>query len=216
MNTPNFWTFFDEEVAHLLGLRKDSFRYIFEYLDKKNCPVFVVETGCVHQIGTWKGEGQSTILFDRFVTQRPGSIMHTVDIDPNATALCKTLVSSATNIHTGDSISFLRELSKNPPPAFRYIDVLYLDSYDLDFNNPHPSALHHMKELLAISGLIGPDTLVVVDDAPSEAAFVQTSDQIQFLYQPKISGKGKYVADYAKAIGLNPVFSGYQAGWIGF
>jgi hypothetical protein len=118
-------------------------------------------------------------------------------------------------LHTGDSIAFLRTLARNSPAEFKHIDVLYLDSFDIDFTNPHPSAFHHVKELLAISPLIGSRTLVVVDDAPLESMFVTSSDSITFMYRPVISGKGKYIADYAKAIGIMPVFSGYQAGWIG-
>jgi hypothetical protein len=215
MNTPNFWEFFDTEAYPKLGLRQNSLRYVFEHLDRKNRPVCVVETGCVREAKNWAGDGQSTVLFDRFASQWPGSAMYSVDIDPIATALCKTLVSAMSQIHTGDSVSFLRQLANNPPAKFPHIDVLYLDSYDVDQDNPHLSALHHMKELLAVSKLIGPDTLVVVDDAPSEAKFILLKDKLSFVTQPIISGKGKYVADYAKTIGLKPVFSGYQAGWIG-
>jgi len=219
MNTPIFWEFFEIEAYPKLAARQNSMRCIFEYLDQKNRPVFVVETGCVRKENNWAGDGQSTILFDRFISQWPGSEMYSVDIDPNATDLCKSLVSSATKIYTGDSVIFLRNLARNPPKNFSNIDVLYLDSYDLDLSNPHPSALHHMKEFLAVSPLIGPETLVVVDDAPPGGmfrVFILSGDSISCIQQPPISGKGKYIADYAMAIGLQPVISGYQAGWIGF
>ena len=216
MNTPNFWQFFEAEAYPQLGLRQHSLRYVFEHLDRKNRPVFIVETGCVREANNWAGDGQSTVLFDRFASEWPGSAMYSVDINPSATALCKTLVSSMPQIHTGDSVLFLRHLAKNPPETFPHLDVLYLDSFDVDLGNPHLSALHHMKELVAAASLIGPGTLVVVDDAPSEAKFILLENKLSFVTQPEISGKGKYVADYAKTIGLKPVFSGYQAGWIGF
>jgi hypothetical protein len=215
MNNPEFWKFFETVAYPNLAHRQHSLKYVFEHLDKLARPVFVVETGCVRNVGTWAEEGQSTILFDRFVSPLPGSVMHSVDLDPEATALCKSLVSSNVQLHTGDSVAFLRLLARNPPAGFRHIDVLYLDSFDIDFTNPHPSALHHMKELVAISTLIGPQTLVVVDDAPSESVFISSNDSITFMYRPVISGKGKYVADYANAIGVRPVFSGYQVGWMG-
>lgn len=216
MNTSSFWKFFEAEAYPQLQHRQHSLRYVFEHLDRLNRPVFIVETGCVRTAGNWAGDGQSTVLFDRFVSQWPGSVMHSVDIDPNATALCKTLVSAHVEVHTGDSVAFLRQLARNPPHAFPHLDALYLDSYDVDFDNPHSSALHHMKELVAASRLIGPSTLVVVDDAPSEAVFIPSGNQVRFVTPPRISGKGKYVADYARMIGLEPVFSGYQVGWIGF
>jgi hypothetical protein len=216
MNNPEFWSFFNTEAYPKLENRQQSMKYLFEYLDRLGRPVFVVETGCVRKMGTWSEEGQSTILFDRFVSQLPGSVMHSVDLAPQATALCRTLVSSSVQLHTGDSVAFLRTLARNPPPGFKYIDVLYLDSLDVDFANPHPSALHHMKELLAISTVIGPQTLVVVDDSPMEASYFLSPQTVNFVSKPVVSGKAKYVADYAETIGLAPVFTGYQVGWIGF
>jgi len=215
VNTPEFWKYFEAEAHPKLAQRQPTLRYVFEHLDRKNGAVFIVETGCVRQAGNWAGDGQSTILFDRFVSQWPGSVMHSVDIDPSATALCRTLVSSGTQVHTGDSVPFLRQLARRPPEGFAAADLLYLDSYDVDFDAPHPSALHHMKELVAASRLIGPGTLVVVDDAPREAVFIQSGNEIGLLTEPRVSGKGKYVADYARSLGLAPVFSGYQAGWLG-
>jgi hypothetical protein len=216
MNNPEFWNFFETDAYPNLGRRQQSLKYVFEYLDHLARPVFVVETGCVRNVGTWAEEGQSTVLFDRFVSQLSGSVMLSVDLDPHAIALCRTLVSSNVQLHTGDSVAFLRALVRNAPPGFRYIDVLYLDSFDVDFANPHPSALHHMKELVAISTLIGPQTLVVVDDSPLEVNYFLSSKILDFVTKPVVSGKGKYVADYAETIGLAPVFTGYQTGWIGF
>jgi hypothetical protein len=215
MNTPEFWKFFEEQAYPQLALRQLSMRYVFEYLDRLNRPVFIVETGCARLAGNWSGDGQSTVLFDRFVSEWPGSTMYSVDIDPHATDVCKTLVSDRVHVHTGDSVAFLRHLSPNAPAGHTHIDVLYLDSFDVDFSNPHPSAMHHMKELVAVSRLIGPETLVVVDDAPSEALLVQSGGQLSVMGQLTISGKGKYVAEYANHIGVASVFQGYQAGWIG-
>jgi hypothetical protein len=215
MNTPNFWNFFETEAFPQLGLRQHSTRYVFEYLDRLNRAAFIVETGCTRQAGNWAGDGQSTVLLDRFIGEWPGSTMYSVDIDAQATAVCMSLVSDRVQIHTGDSVAFLRQLARNSTLNHKYIDVLYLDSFDVDFANPHLSAMHHIKELVAVSALIGPDTLVVVDDAPSQALLVQAGVQISILGQPIISGKGKYVADYARHVGVAPVFHGYQVGWIG-
>jgi hypothetical protein len=41
----------------------------------------------------------------------------------------------------------------------------YLDSYDVvDHANPLPSAIHHALELTAAGALIGPGTIIRVDD----------------------------------------------------
>jgi len=216
MNNTSFWEFFNAIAYPQLAHRKDSLKHVFEHLDSLNRAVFIVETGCVRNAGTWAGEGQSTVLFDHFVASLPGSVMHSVDLDPQATALCRSLVSERVQVHTSDSVAFLRTLAANPPQGFEHLDVLYLDSYDVDWSAPHPSALHHMKELLAIAPLVGPGTLVVVDDAPLEAMLIPNNDGIAFVSSPQISGKGKYVADYAQNIGIKPVFSGYQVGYKGF
>ena len=76
------------------------------------------------------------------------------------------------------------------------IDVLYLDSFDVDFNNPVPSSFHHIKELLAIFPKIQKGTLIVVDDN----------------FNGK--GKGQMIKDYMKNIGINPFFDEYQIGFI--
>jgi hypothetical protein len=216
MKNLEFWQFFEAHAATQLEHRQATFRYAFEFLDRLERPVFIVETGCVRKADYW-ADGQSTILFDKFVAGLPGSVVHSVDLNPQATALCKTLVSPAIDVHTGDSVAFLHGLAKNPPDRFPTIDLLYLDSYDVELIAPHPSALHHLKELIAISPLIGPETLIMVDDAPQEAHYIPRGNSgAVFITDPRVSGKGKYVAEYAESIGAKRVFSEYQTAWIGF
>jgi hypothetical protein len=216
MTNSAFWQFFEAQAAAPLGHRQTTFRSAFEFLDRLERPVFIVETGCVRKADHWS-DGQSTILFDKFVAGLPGSVVHSVDLNPQATALCKTLVSPAVDVHTGDSVAFLHGLAKNPPGRFPHIDLLYLDSYDVDLAAPPPSALHHLKELLAISPLIGPQTLIMVDDAPQEVQYIPRGNSgAVFITDSKVSGKGKYVAEYAESIGAKRVFSEYQVAWTGF
>ena len=216
METNEFWRYFNAEISPHLGFRQASFRKMFEYLDSLQRPAFILETGCVRNVGTLTGEGQSTVLFDRYAQSVPGTIVHTVDLDPGATALCRTLVSPAVTVHTGDSVGFLSELAKAPPAPFTKVDLLYLDSYDVDFLNPHPSALHHIKELLAVSPLLTNATLVALDDSPSDAVLLfNEAGTVSFLSKPAISGKGKYIAEYAQSVHAELQFSGYQCGWLG-
>lgn len=216
MATADFWKYFNEEIYPQLGFRQSTFKKIFEYLDSLQRPVFIVETGCVRNVGTYQGEGQSTLMFDKFASAVPGSVVYTVDIDPNATALCSTLVSPTVKVHTGDSVGFLRDVAINPPKQFPSVDLLYLDSYDVDFSNPHPSALHHIKELLAASPIVNDGTLVALDDSPSDAVLlINDTGTVSFFSKPVISGKGKYIAEYADSVNARLQFSGYQCGWLG-
>ncbi len=72
------------------------------------------------------------------------------------------------------------------------VDMVYLDSFDVDFNDTHPSALHHLKELASIMKNLVPQALVMVDDNVDG------------------TGKGQYVARFMKDIGAKCLHDGYQ------
>ena len=85
----NFYNFFNS-IKDKLGIRKTSFSMIFEYLDKQQGPINIVETGCLRIKDNFDGDGQSTLLFDKYTLGREnGSKVYTVDINPNATKVCK-------------------------------------------------------------------------------------------------------------------------------
>jgi hypothetical protein len=46
------------------------------------------------------------------------------------------------------------------------ISLLYLDSFDVNWDYPLESSAHHLKELTPSMPYINKNTLVVVDDAP--------------------------------------------------
>ena len=78
---------------------------------------------------------------------------------------------------------------------FQHIDLLNLDSYDVDFKNPNDSAMHHLKELLAAAPLISKDTLILVDDSPScahfcfEAGFIKLASHQKNRWQTQVCGE---------------------------
>ena len=97
-------------------------------------------------------------------------------------------VSLRTFFRCGDSVKFLQELS----PEHKF-DLVYLDSYDVDFENPHPSSLHHLFELCAILHKnCKKGTLISIDDNKSGI------------------GKGQYVAQFLDTIGAIKIYDGYQ------
>jgi hypothetical protein len=67
---------------------------MLKYIDGFNRPVTIVETGCASNTNNWPGEGHSTVIFDRFVCSKPGSVVYSMDIDSNVTNACQALVSS--------------------------------------------------------------------------------------------------------------------------
>jgi len=215
MLSADFWNWFDELAAPKLVHRTESFRKIFTYLDRINRPVGIVETGCVRQPDNWAGDGQSTILFDKYAEFHPGSAVFSIDCDPQAAALCRSLVSDRVRIHAGESIAYLKSLTDDPHSELDFVDLLYLDSYDVDFDNPLPSAIHHLKELLAIAPMLSSETLIVVDDSPSCFFGVCDEDNSFELFRPpRIAGKGRLIAEYAAQIGAELLFAEYQCGWL--
>ena len=118
-------------------------------------------------------------------------------------------------IHAGDSLAYLKSLADHPPAGLEFLDLLYLDSFDVEFDDPLPSAIHHLKELLAIAPLVSFETLVVVDDSPSSFIGVPDGDiLVQPIRPPRIEGKGRLIAEYADQIGAENLFAEYQCGWL--
>lgn len=191
----NFLTdIFNKEYYPKLGKRKNTFEKVFEYLESlnKQNPT-ILETGTARIENNWGGDGMSTLMFDRYINEKSGNFT-SIDINQNNVNFAKSKVSSKSNLICSDSIIKLYEISRDE--TYPMIDVLYLDSYDVDFNNPTPSCFHHMKELLAIFPKIQKGTLIVVDDNLNG------------------KGKGQMIKDYMKNIGINPYFDEYQIGFI--
>jgi len=156
----------------------------------------IFETGTTRVAGNWEGDGQSTVLFDKFVNFYDG-VVFSVDIDPRAIANARGLVSYKTQCVCGDSVRFLKSMADMTNSRCA-ADLVYLDSYDLDVDDPLPSMFHHIKELLAL-GSLASGTLVVVDD--------------NLVYNGKDTGKGKFVEEYFNNIGVKIIYRGYQMIW---
>lgn len=126
---------------------------------------------------------------------RPGTRFVTVDID-RASTDCAKRHCKAAEIYTADSVTILGILASEGNQA----DLLYLDSFDCDLNNPLPSANHHLREIGAALPMISPETMVVVDDC---------------FYNGTVHGKGTLVAAFAAGRGADPFLLDYQCGWTG-
>jgi hypothetical protein len=215
MENTKFWDFFNFEAAPLLAARQQTMRQVFEYLDAMSGSVTILETGCTRVRGNWTGDGQSTVLFDKFINTRDEqSTCHAVDINADSVRECRSLVSQRTQVFQQDSVEFLSRFVSELKSKDKTIDLLYLDSFDLDTNYWQPSAIHHLKELAVALRALHPASLVVVDDCPSTGDFIlQDNNSINFVTHPKVGGKGRLVAEFADAVGAKCIFSKYQAGW---
>ena len=114
MTTQDFWKYFEKEAEPKLEKRAKTFRLMFEYLDQQSGPILIIETGVARQPDNWAGDGQSTVLFDRYVTARgPDSHVHAVDISADSVVACRGMVGNQTTVHLQDSVKFLDELARD-------------------------------------------------------------------------------------------------------
>jgi hypothetical protein len=186
----SFLSEFDRLFASRLAQRATTFRQIFERLEaRKSGDFLIVETGTLRRAGNWAGDGQSTLLFDRFVDVHGGHVV-SVDKDAAACAESRRVVSDRTQVVCCDSVQFFWRFSPE-----RTIDLVYLDSFDLDWNDPLPSSLHHLKELCVLLPKLRPGALIVVDDNANGR------------------GKGELIRQLMESMGVEPVFDEHQIGW---
>ena len=216
----DFYKWFNN-ISSKLGPREISFKKIFKYLDSLPSPIIIVETGCLRKKDNFL-DGQSTLLFDKYALSRgENSKIYTVDINPEATKVCKEVVSKNVEVTTNDSVRYLNDLSSNFLKNKTKVSMFYLDSFDVDWRYPYPSAAHHLKELVAINRVLDKETLVVVDDSPAVGNLTQNENEPDQPWKilsspsplPTIGGKGFLVHEYASHVGAKLVFSHYQAAW---
>jgi acetyltransferase-like isoleucine patch superfamily enzyme len=214
-----FLELFEVQYAAKTATRASGFRTMFNLVANMRLDSYtIIETGCSRKAdgdgivygdqvpvdhpwypggsqGPW-ADGQSTFLFDKFVTMCGGHV-YSVDIDPYNCEVAKKNSSNNVSVFCHDSVSFLRKLD-SILAAPKTIDLLYLDSFDLDWDNPHPSALHHIKELVSAAPFLRRGSVVAIDDN---------------LLNGK-RGKGLYVNEYLRDIGALLLEDAYQSVWI--
>lgn len=187
------------------GQRESGFRFMIEHL--KNCQdPLIIETGCARpphpQWGnedvSFKDEGFSTRLFDAFINEHNGEL-HSVDINPIHVEYAQSIVSNKAQIHCDDSVAFLWTANQNLTEQNYFVDLLYLDSFDYEPDDPWPSAVHHIKELTSIISRLKTGSLIAVDD--------------NFGTPSLRKGKGPIIAEFMKSINKPLVHEGYQLIW---
>lgn len=173
--------------------RAPGFEIIFkELLSIKNKDFQIIETGSTRKPGNWK-DGNSGIIFSDFVKTVNGFV-RSVDINQKAVDTANANIDS--NFHKAfcsDSVSWLSSLDD-----LEKIDLFYLDSYDVDWDNDTPSAEHHLKEFLSIEKFITKDTIVAIDD------------NVLGREDNKRAGKGRLIFEYLDSKNIKPIYDGYQ------
>ena len=192
---------FYEDIRDRLQNRTAGFDVVFDYLKTINEPL-IIETGCAREEDNYEGDGQSSLLFDKYIAEYGGHFM-TVDISDLSVNYCKSKMTSENSlVIKNDSILFLKQLNEKLQADGKRIDFLYLDSFDAPRNEPDVvfrSALHHMYELATILPSLAPGALIGVDD--------------NWFQDYRRAGKGCIIADYMDSIQNQPIFDQYQIFW---
>lgn len=173
--------------------RGDGFQLMFDLLLASRHNNFeIVETGTMRNPGAWK-DGQSAMLFTEFVEQYGGR-SRSVDIDQDAVNTARSAVTSEQfEVYCKDSVSWLREQTD-----LGKVDLFYLDSYDVKWQDDTPSAQHHLKEFLSIEPFLKEGAVVAIDDNSKR------------LVDGLRTGKGRMIVEYLERKGKFPLYDAYQ------
>lgn len=170
------------EINHV---NKEMFTKLLNNLDKKK--LNILETGSSAH-GT-----NSSMLFINYVKKFGGSFI-TVDINPDIKLKFNHLVKENIEFYTDDSVQYIMNIA---PYKIKKLDVIYLDSFDLDIKNPQPSEQHGLDEFLLLNKYIKTGTLIAIDDTPKDFdLFGAGSNKLNH-----IPGKGSLVLEYIKKHG---------------
>ena len=180
-----------------LDKRQESFIIMLEHLMKSNSP-YIVETGTTRSKDNYEGDGMSTVFWDLFCQIRMDAHYISLDINPLNCAVARSLVKYDECIICSDSIQYL---NFNKPPK---IDLLYLDSYDLDLQDAAPAFLHCFNEFVVCQDRLMDGALICVDD--NIPAIDEYGNALNI-------SKGHYLKQYLSKIGIEPIFEGYQLLW---
>ena len=163
-----------------------TFRRLFQLmrgLNKKE--LTIVETG-TSAVGV-----DSTTLFDSYV-RKYGGELYTVDINPYTSLLNKHKWSDRTKPVVSDSVKFLERFDKE-------IDVLYLDSMDIDWLDAGSSMNHGFMELYNAIPKMAKESLILIDDTPKSAKWLPFRNEVyeklrerEEVNKIEVPGKGFY------------------------
>ena len=183
---------------------KEALRQLIMYNSNLNHFNFV-ETGCSAH-GT-----KSTLLWDKFVNFYDGSVV-SVDLNKHSVDEANASTSDKTDVIHSNSLDYL-------PKINNMIDFLYLDSYDVDFLNPSPSAEHHLAEFNKIKHLLHKNSIVLIDDTPLTPEWLDDGKNcpiyttLKGQFKPNMAGKGSLVNQELEKMGATKILHQYQTLW---
>ena len=171
-----------------------TFKELFKHMNNR-CNLTILESG-IASAGT-----SSTYLFNEYV-KKYGGRFWSVDINKNLVEDNQSNMCNGTNLICDDSVVFFKSWVKDNPN--KQADVVYLDSYDLDWNNPEPAAIHGLNEYLSILPALQLNSLLLIDDTPLNPYWLDTRGKLYnemkefYINKKYLPGKGQYVLNVNK------------------
>jgi hypothetical protein len=154
-------------VAHLLRSGNPShpnkaiFIKVLKHFEKR--PLVIVETGT----SAWGAD--STRLWDQYIRCFGGELK-SVDLRSEPSHNLRNKTSPRTHLTIGDSVEFLSALRDSGFQA----DLIYLDSFDVDWRDPNPAEQHGLKEFLIAREILRNKGIILIDDTPTSASRLRT------------------------------------------
>lgn len=135
-------------------------------------------TQLIVETGTSAWGTDSTRLWDAYVRHFGGEFW-SVDIAASPQKRLKRQMSERTHLVVDDSVHFLTNFANERPELT--VDLCYLDSWDLDWSDPEPSASHGLAEWHAIRPLMRKGSILMVDDSPVSLDWVPSEHKEKAL-----------------------------------
>jgi hypothetical protein len=154
------WHFFSRsELNHIC---RRGLVFALNKLEKKSA--IIVETGT----SAWGTD--STRLWSLYIGSFGGTL-HSVDVRKQPS---ETFGNADTNVklYVDDSINFLNNFNQYEKNK---IDLLYLDSFDIDWENPEPAMNHGLNEFRTAEKYLKPNAIIVIDDTPDNLNWIPES-----------------------------------------
>jgi cephalosporin hydroxylase len=175
-----------------LNRRADGFLKAARHCNIQTQPFIIVETGTAREEGSWGGDGQSTLIWDWIVENKKNcDDAFSIDISEKNIRTAERLTRNVSLV-LGDSIDQLTNMN-----CLDKCKLLYLDSMDLNIQNPLPSSAHHLAELMTAWSRLPSGCLIMVDDCLTHN-----------------KGKHLLVREFFKAMKIPAVIESYICGWV--
>jgi len=148
-------------------------------------PSLIIETGT----SAWGTD--SSRLFAAY-TESFGGVFWSVDSRKLPSDRLGSL-GETVHLAVDDSVNFLNNFEV--PAPHKAISLAYLDSWDVDFENPEPAMEHGLREWEALIPLLAPGSIVVIDDTPIESLLYGKAVSKSRWHVGKIPGKGTLILE---------------------